>query len=173
MKFSFTFLILFFISTICHSMELKTIPGIGQLSIIESSNSMFPHPSRVDGHTYKDSLYSFKGHYNDSSVGIFLPEKFHSTDSIDLVFYFHGWNNNINKAIEKFKLLEQFAQSSKNAVFLFPEGPKNAPDSFGGKLEEENVFKSLVADVLDFLHNENKTTSTKPGLIILAGHSGA
>jgi hypothetical protein len=125
------------------------------------------------GHTYKDSLYSLENHYSDSSVAIFIPQNFQSGDSVDLVFYFHGWWNNIDKSIAEFKLLEQFSNSKKNAIFIFPEGPKDAADSFGGKLEETNVFKKLVHEVLHFLYGENKISSTKPGKIILTGHSGA
>lgn len=158
--------------TSCQSVEWTDISG-GQLAIIGSSHSPFPHPGRADGHTYDDSLYSFVEHYNDSSVAIFIPENFRNSEPTDLVFYFHGWGNSIQESIEKFRLLDQFSASHKNAIFIFPEGPKNAPDSFGGKLEEKGEFKSLVSDALIFLKSEKKIKSTKPGNIILSGHSGA
>ena len=145
----------------------------GQLAIHTSSNSMFPHPQRATGHQYHDSLYSFEEHYNDSSVAVFIPPGFRQTSSVDLVFYFHGWGNNIHKSLEKFRLLEQFSASHKNAILIFPEGPKNAPDSFGGKLEEPDIFRELVNEILTLLHNEHKLSSRVSGNIILAGHSGA
>jgi hypothetical protein len=165
----FLFIIVF---TNCFSAEWKSISD-GQLTILQSSFSPFPHNQRKNGHTYDDSLYTFEEHYNDSSVAIFIPKNFHQSDSTDLVFYFHGWNNNINKSIEKFNLLDQFSASYKNAIFIFPQGPKNAPDSFGGRLEEKDVFKNLVDEVLLFLYNEKKITSKIPGRIIISGHSGA
>ncbi len=145
----------------------------GQLIIIQSTHAPFPHPKRAMGHTYGDSLYSFEEHYNDSSVAIFIPDNYTRSKTVDLVFYFHGWGNNIQKSIEKFKLLEQFTRSSKNAIFVFPEGPKNSKDSFGGRLEEMDEFKALVSDVLSFLIDEEKIISTTPGSIVLSGHSGA
>ena len=174
MKLSSLLILLFLpVLPICSQTEWKILPGTGQLAVIESSHSMFPHPQRMNGHTYKDGLYSFKGHYDDSSTAVFIPENFVPGDSIDLVFYFHGWGNNIHKSLEKFKLLEQFSRSAKNAVLVFPQGPKNAPDSFGGKLEEKGMFKNLVNDVLEFLRSEKKTCAAKPDRIILSGHSGA
>ncbi len=156
----------------CQSADWEKISD-GQFIILKSSNSPFPHPKRANGHIFKESLFSFEKHYSDSSVALFIPNKYIQTDSVDLVFYFHGWENNILKSIEEFKLLEQLSASNKNTIFIFPEGPKNASDSFGGKLEEKDIFKKLVNEVLSFLQKENKISSGIPGKIILAGHSGA
>jgi len=90
MKFFFTFFIVFILSTTCFSSEWEILPGIGKITIIESNHSMFPHPLRKNGHTYKDSLYSFKDHYADSSVAVFLSENYHPSETVDFVFYFHG-----------------------------------------------------------------------------------
>jgi len=160
------------IFTNCFSAEWKSVSN-GQLTIIQSSFSPFPHDTRKNGHIYRDSLYSFEKHYNDSSVAIFIPNNYIQSDSIDIVIYFHGWGNNIQKSIDKFKLLNQFSASNKNAIFVFPQGPKNSSDSFGGRLEEKDVFKKLVKEILQFLYNENKLVTVSPGKIILAGHSGA
>ena len=171
MVFLFVVLLMTSLST-CKSAEWTTVSG-GQLTILASSHSPFPHPQRVEGHTYNDSLYSFEEHYNDSSVAIFIPPHFVPSGTVDLVFYFHGWGNSIHESIEKFDLLKQFSNSNRNAVFIFPEGPKDAPDSFGGRLEEPEIFKALVGDVLAFLRHEKKVRNAVPGKIILAGHSGA
>ena len=87
--------------------------------------------------------------------------------------YFHGWNNNIDSACAQFDLIEQFSESNKNAIFVFPEGPKNSPDSFGGKLEEKDGLKNLIDDVLKYLSENAKFKPAKVGNIVLAGHSGA
>ena len=51
-----------------------------------------------------------------------------------------------------------------NAVLVLAEGPKNAPDSFGGKLEETGVFSSLVSDVLSTLKARGVIEKTRsPG----------
>jgi len=150
-----------------------TPAGTGQLAIIQSVNAPFPHPSRMEGHLYGDSLYSFEDHYNDRSVAIFIPKDFKPKRHIDMVFYFHGWGNNIQKSISQFDLLGQFSGSGKNAIFIFPQGPKNAKDSFGGKLEDPGIFKALVDEILEMLQSEDVIHSLKPGKIILSGHSGA
>jgi hypothetical protein len=146
---------------------------LGQMFVPQFSSAPFPHPNRINGHDYDDKTYSAQEHYSDSSVAIFIPNGFSSAKKIDFVVYFHGWNNNINSACAQFDLIEQFCESNKNAIFIFPEGPKNSPDSYGGRLEEKDGLKNLIDDVINFLMKQQKIESTKVGNIILAGHSGA
>ncbi|MGG2352398.1 hypothetical protein ACE4Z7_24680, partial [Salmonella enterica] len=88
--------------------------------------------------------------------------------------YFHGWSNNVDTALEKYQLRQQFYNAGLNAVFVFPEGPKNAPDSYAGKWERPNVFNAYLNELNNFLQKEKITdaSGTKPSIII-AGHSGA
>ncbi len=146
---------------------------LGEMFVQQFSSAPFPHPSRINGHTYDDRLYSAQDHYSDSSVAIFIPKGFKATGIINFVVYFHGWNNNIDSACAQFNLIQQFCESNKNAIFVFPEGPKNSPDSYGGRLEGKDGLKKLIDDVLFFLMKQQKIESTKVGNIILAGHSGA
>ena len=146
---------------------------LGQMFVPQFSSAPFPHPNRINGHVYDDKTYSAQEHYSDSSVAIFIPKGFKSTEKTNIVVYFHGWNNNIDSACTQFDLIEQFCESNKNAIFVFPEGPKNSPDSYGGRLEEKDGLKNLIDDVLNFLMKQQKIESTKIGNIILAGHSGA
>jgi predicted esterase len=143
-----------------------------------TTHAMFPDTARKNGHTYNGKLYPAAAHYSDSSVLIYVPQDFSPGKTIDLVFWFHGWGNNIDTAVQQLQLIEQFAASKRNAVFVFPEGPKNAPDSYGGKLEQPVVFEALVKDVLQQLQKQ-KLISRKQNIgmdqcrITLAGHSGA
>ena len=139
-----------------------------------SSYTSFPDTARVKGHIYNKVLYDAATHYMDSSVMIVVPKKLHAAKKVDLIFWFHGWGNNIDSAAVHYGLLKQFAASQLNAILVFAETTKDAPDSYGGKLEYENTFKGLVNDVIQKLKKE-KTISKKsePGNIILAGHSGA
>jgi len=137
------------------------------------SSAPFPHPNRINGHVYDGKTYSAQEHYSDSSVAIFIPKGFKSTEKIDFVIYFHGWNNNIDSACAQFNLIGQFCESNKNAIFVFPEGPKNSPISFGRMLEENNSLKNLIDYAINFLIKQQKIEFTKVGNIILAGHSGA
>ena len=146
---------------------------IGTMIVTTSDHTMFPHEKRAQGHTYEGKTYPADVHYSDRTVAIFVPKGFRAGDTTDLVFYFHGWRNNVDDTLAKFRVAEQLAASGVNAVLVLPEGPRNAPDSFGGKLEETGVFSSLVSDVLATLKARGVIGSAKPGSIVLAGHSGA
>ena len=176
MKFNF-FLVFFLIIALggfSFSQPLtERYQHLGQMFVPQFSSAPFPHSERKNGHDYDGNIYSAKEHYSDSSVAIFIPIGLKTTGKIDFVVYFHGWNNNIDSACAQFDLIGQFCESNKNAIFVFPEGPKNSPDSFGGKLEEKDGLKNLIDDVLKYLGENAKIKSTKVGNIILAGHSGA
>jgi len=162
------------ITSILYSQDItERYSELGEIYILELASAPFPHPERTDGHNYKNQKYSFQEHYNDSSVALFIPKGFEPTAPTNIILYFHGWYNNIDTASTQFKIIEQVSQSNKNAIFIFPEGPKNAPDSFGGKLEEKNGLKNLIGDVLKILLEKGKIYSENVGDIILAGHSGA
>lgn len=147
--------------------------ALGTMIVTTSDHAMFPHEKRAKGHTYEGKAYPADVHYSDKTVAIFVPKGFRPGETTDLVFYFHGWRNNVDDTLRQFKPAEQLAASGVNAVLVLPEGPKNAPDSFGGRLEETGVFAGLVADVLGTLKARGLVATTKPGAIVLAGHSGA
>ena len=141
---------------------------------ISSSHTSFPDTARANGHLYNKVLYDAAAHYMDSSVLFIAPKKLNANKKVDLVFWFHGWGNNIDTAAIRHELIEQFAASKSNAVLVLAETAKNSSDSYGGKLEYNNTFKELVADIMQELKKE-KAVSKKcePGNILLAGHSGA
>ncbi len=147
--------------------------SLGDVIKLELSTAPFPHSARINGYTYSDKLYPADKHYSDSTVMVFIPKHFTKSEKTDFVIYFHGWYNNIDTACVKFRIPEQFYGSNKNAILIFPEGPKNAPDSFGGKLEEENGFHNMMKDILAELIKQKKISSDKIGNIVLSGHSGA
>ncbi len=141
---------------------------------IASSNTSFPDTGRMNGHMYDGNFYDLAHHYMDSSVILVAPQILKAKKHVDLIFWFHGWNNNIDSAIVKYKLSRQFADSKVNAVLVLAETAKNAPDSYGGKLEQPDVFKNLLKDVLTTLRKQKMISAEcEYGNIILAGHSGA
>jgi len=147
--------------------------GLGTMIVTTSPFTMFPHEKRAKGDTYQGKSYPADLHYSDSTVAIFVPKGFRASNATNLVFYFHGWWNNVDDTLAKFRVAEQLEASGVNAVLVLAEGAKNAPDSFGGKLEESGVFSSLVSDVLATLKARGVIEKTRPGSIVLAGHSGA
>jgi hypothetical protein len=151
----------------------QELPGIGDLFIASFSSAPFPHPKRENGYTYNGRLFPADQHYRDSSVAVFLPKGFRKTGAVDFVVYFHGWHNTIREALRQYRLAEQMQESNKNAVLVFPEGPCNAPDSFGGKLEETGGFRRLMTEVVNLLLHEKRISTNRIGRVVLAGHSGA
>jgi hypothetical protein len=141
---------------------------------ITSSNTSFPDTGRMQGHTYNHVLYTTADHYSDSSVLIITPKNFVAKKKVDLIFWFHGWGNSIDSTLIQYGLSRQFAEADVNAVMVLAETAKNAPDSYGGKLEQKNNFHKLVKDVLQKLVQMHVISARdRAGNIILAGHSGA
>lgn len=141
---------------------------------ISSAHTSFPDTGRVNGHRYSNVLYPVQGHYDDSTVLIVVPPGFNAGKKVDIVCWFHGWYNHIDSVLSYFEIAQQFTASGRNAILVIPESAKDAPDSYGGKLEQQGRFRLLLEDVLGKLKKE-KIVSKKAtaGNIILAGHSGA
>lgn len=160
----------------CSFISMLSFAQNNELNIfrISSSHTSFPDTARANGHMYNNTLYDAANHYMDSSVLIIVPKKLIADKNVDLICWFHGWQNNIDSAAIRYGLIKQFAASHLNAVLILAETTKNAPDSYGGKLEYNNTFKELVTDIMQNLKKE-KSISKKcePGNILLAGHSGA
>jgi len=161
---------------ICQPFISAAQPGWEKDAIIirtVSSHTAFPEEKRMNGHTYEGKTFDVS-HYMDSSVMIVAPRTLKKTDEVDLVFWFHGWYNNIDSASSYFRLAEQFIASGRKAVLVLAETSKDVPDSYGGKLEQPNMFAALTNDAITALKEKKIVSSkAKAGNIILAGHSGA
>lgn len=145
----------------------------GELIVIKLDSAPFPHPDRAKGHEYHKQLFSADKSYSDNSVAIFVPKGFRQTEKVDFVVHFHGWNNHVEKVLSHYQLIQQFVESGRNAVLVVPQGPYDAPDSFDGKLEDENGFKKFMGDVMNTLRQHGAIQGgTSVGTIILSGHSG-
>jgi hypothetical protein len=141
---------------------------------IYSSHTSFPDTGRRNGHLYDNVLYTTAEHYRDSTVLIVAPKNLDVKKQVDLIFWFHGWRNNIDTAAIRYELIKQFIASGRNAVLVLAETARNAPDSYGGKLENDGMFKALVTDVLNGLKAKRLILQNSvPGHILLGGHSGA
>lgn len=177
MKPLFSILFFLFLVFSAEAQEWRTTTStsgtiIGESLTVRMKSAPFPHPKRAQGHTYEGKSYPAEQHYRDSSVMLFVPKGFKATKTLDVVMYLHGWNNCIDTANAQFRLAEQFAESGRNAVLVFPEGPRFAPDSFGGKLEDSCGLQRLFAETLETLRR-TKNIKARLGNVILAGHSGA
>ncbi len=148
--------------------------GLGTLIVTQFVSAPFPHPARAAGHKYHDKFFSAAEHYSNSDVAIFIPKNFRTTDKVDFVIHFHGWMNTVASTLTNYQLVEQFSASGKNAILIVPEGPHDAPDSFGGKLEDTNGFKAFMAEAVGKIRASGALAQTnfQIGGIILSGHSG-
>jgi hypothetical protein len=152
----------------------QTYAGFGRLIVTQFVTAPYPHPSRAAGHKYKDKFFPADKHYSDGTVAIFIPKGFREEKRVDVVVHFHGWSNSVEGTLRGYKLIEQFVASGRNAVLVVPEGPKNASDSAGGKLEDPEGFKRFVDELAATLRGKAgfKNTDFVIGDIILSGHSG-
>ncbi len=145
----------------------------GKLIVVALPTAPFPHPSREGGHTYNGTLYTAAEHYHDSTVAIFVPQGFRPGAATNFVVHFHGWSNNVDSVLSQYRLIEQFCASRVNAILVVPQGPRNAPDSYGGRLEDPDGFKRFIGNVMSVLRSDHIVRSSRVGKIVLTGHSGA
>jgi hypothetical protein len=146
----------------------------GKLILTQLASAPFPHPQRAEGHRYQSQFFPAKEHYMDSTVAIFIPRGFRETGRVDFAVHFHGWQNNVTNVLRRYQLIEQLVASGRNAVLVVPQGPRNASDSFGGKLEDPDGFKRFMQEVTQTLREKSALTNKDftIGNIVLSGHSG-
>jgi hypothetical protein len=146
----------------------------GILLLEHLSSAPFPHFLRAHGHEYDGKLYDAAGHYSDDTVAIFIPKGFSQNGRVDFVVHFHGWKNHVETVLRHYQLTEQLVASRRNAVLVVPQGPFDAPDSFGGKLEDSGGFARFINEVSERLQKNPvvKLKSFTVRNIILSGHSG-
>ncbi|MFH0794110.1 MAG: hypothetical protein V2A74_08780, partial [bacterium] len=145
----------------------------GSLILRPFKNAPFPHKSRENGFQGSEKFFPADIHYTDSTVGVLVPKGFKPGDTTDFVMYFHGHQNHVAQVFSQFNLENEFEMSGLNAVLIVPQGPKDAADSSGGRLEEEpGAFEALVKEVAEFLQNENRIPTAKIGNVALSAHSG-
>jgi hypothetical protein len=141
---------------------------------IYSTYTAFPDSGRTKGHVSDSVFYSTADHYRDSTVLIIAPKNLDAGKTVDLIFWFHGWRNNVDHAAVEYELTKQFIEAKRNAILVLAETAKDAADSYGGKLERTGDFTALVADVLQGLKSKHLIPQNcTSGHILLGGHSGA
>ena len=96
--------------------------ALGTIIVTTSDHTMFPHPKRANGYVYEGKTYPADRHYSDRTVVIFVPKGFRPGETTDIVFYFHGWWNNVDRTLATFRIAEQLGASGVNAVLVLAEG---------------------------------------------------
>jgi len=159
---------------VCSANLPERYAGQGELIVARLTSAPFPHPKRAEGHRYNNQVFPAREHYSDNTVAIFIPRGFRETGKIDFVVHFHGWKNQVEGVLSQYRLVEQLVESQCNAVLVVPQGPRNAPDSFGGKLEDAAGFERFMVEVAETLRQKSALTNKNfaLGQILLSGHSG-
>jgi hypothetical protein len=161
------------ITGFCLSSSAQSVDGSVTFHIY-STHTSFPDSVRSKGHLYDSVLYTAKEHYQDSTVLIIAPKNLDAKKKVDLIFWFHGWRNNVDHAAVEYELTKQFIESKRNAVLVLAETARDSPDSYGGKLEKPGDFAALVDDVMLGLKGKKLVgANCVAGNILLGGHSGA
>lgn len=96
------------------------------------------------------------------SVHVWKPASYKAATA-GTVIYLHGYYTNVDQAVEDHKLLEQFQDSGRNALFIAPEAP-----SWNG----EEVYWSDLDALLDEVTKLAGVTVPR-GPVVVVGHSGA
>jgi hypothetical protein len=169
----FSFLFLLPAITLLARQANQAYSEYGDLVKIQLSSAPFPHPRRASGHTYGKQVFPAGQHYNDSSVALFIPRGFRNTSAVDFVVHIHGWWNNVDTVLRRYRLPQQLAESGKNAILVVPQGPLNTPDSFGGKFEDAGGLGKFIEEIAEYLFRTGKIKTRTVGNVILSGHSGA
>ena len=133
----------------------------------------YPDPSRAQGHIYEGKLFG-PSHYQDSGVGIFIPDGYHpSKRGINFIVHYHGWNNHVSRVLPDYQLPQQVEESRVQAVLVVPQGPEDAPDSDDGKITHDpGDFARLLHEVARFLVQSGKAPTARIGRIAISTHSG-
>jgi hypothetical protein len=144
----------------------------GQLLLRKFDAAPFPHRSRKDGFSTQSTTYPADPHYTDATIGIFIPAQFKPGPVTDFVVHFHGHINHVDNVVRQFDLPRQMRTSGVNAMLIIPQGPRDAADSGGGKVEEPGGFERMIDQVAGFLKESGKIPTTRVGRITLSAHSG-
>jgi hypothetical protein len=167
-----SFLLFASASIFAQSVESR-LANDGTLLRLYLSTAPFPHPARESGHQYGGTTFPAETNYRDSTVLVFIPKGFRSDRPLDLAVHIHGWWALVDTVITKHRLAEQLTSSGKNAVLVIPQGPKSAPDSHGGRLEDEGGFRRFIEQIGRELHARKLVSSPTVRHVVLSGHSGA
>ena len=175
-----THLLMMVVLLISHILFAQDEPSIvwhkvdeGDWTRLYLKNSLFPHPSRISGHTYKGLRFNYAVNYSDSSAIVFLPRGYKTLNNVNnVIVHFHGWNNEVLNVMHNFNMLPQVYHSGKNVILILAQGPKNAMDSAGGKIEERNGLKRFILEILTTLKEDNRITTNTIGQVIISAHNG-
>jgi hypothetical protein len=148
---------------------LKISSGARGVTIhMELKNSPFPAPGSP---------------CKDATVLAFVSHRYRASEDgeVSLVVHFHGLNSDVDQAVEKHQLREQFHDSKQNAILLVPELAAHTQSPAAGKLEVDGGFARMVHDALSVLNLSSARRALgdarlppqpRVGRVCVSAHSG-
>ena len=115
-------------------------PGARGVTIrMELKNSPFPAPGSA---------------HRDATVLAFVSHRYRASEdgAVAMVVHFHGLGGDVESAVQKHQLREQFHDSKQNAILLVPELAAHTQSAAAGKLEVDGGFSRLLNDALATLN---------------------
>ena len=114
---------------------------------------------------------------------VFVPAFFRlpKRRAVDVLVHFHGHNTTAKKAIAAHRLREQLFDSRQNAILVVPQGPVNAADSSGGKLDRKGGLSRMLSELVRELRRppagkalgkSSLAGCKRVGHLCLSAHSG-
>lgn len=146
----------------------------GEMGVAHLASAPFPDESRRNGFKSSRGTIPYEGHYDDSSVVFVIPNGFQKGRQVDFIVHFHGHKSDALRVVGKYRLGDQLDISGRNAILVLPQGPKDAADSSGGKLERDGAFKTFMVEVVHVLSTAKRLSAgSEVGDLILSGHGRA
>lgn len=145
----------------------------GTMGITHLEHALFPDDSRKDGYKTNTNTYPYEGHYDDNQVAFAIPKGYQPGTKLDIVVIYHGHVNEAPLFMTNCKAGEYFCEAGKNAILVVPQGPKNAPDSSGGKMEKPGEFALMINELINVWKSQKVIPqNAKLNTLIIGGYSG-
>ncbi len=109
--------------------------------------------------------------WNDDTV-LFAVSGSFGDDGVNVITHLHGHNSTIETTVADQLLVEQYALSGRDAVFIAPQGPVQAASGDFGQLMDAGGHERLVRDAISVLYREGFVTWPVIGDQVVTSHSG-
>lgn len=109
--------------------------------------------------------------WSDDTVMFAVSGSF-GDDGVNVITHLHGHNSTIEGTAADQLLVEQYALSGRDAVFIAPQGPVQAASGDFGQLMDPGGHERLVRDAISVLYRDGFVTWPVIGDQVLTSHSG-
>ncbi len=89
----------------------------------------------------------------DPTTLLFVPKTYRPGAKLELLVHFHGHDGQAERKMREHQLREQVLASGRNVLLAVVQGPLNAGDSSGGKLEAPQGFAKYRQELLEILRS--------------------